>query len=87
MNQQNVSGVIYYPYVTLSVIIVGSDACIRIWTLHSGELMRYIEPSEYGAAGSHDLPTICYSETLGGKQFNPSLLVGINNRIVQFTIP
>ena len=67
-------------------IIVGSDACIRFWSLHSGEFARCIEPLEYGLRGGcKPLPTICYSETLGGEQFNPSLLVGVSNQIVQFS--
>lgn len=72
---------IYYCF-----IVVGNDACIRLWGLFSGELARCIEPVECGLRrGCKVLPTICYSETFGGQQFNPSLLVAVNNQIVQFS--
>ena len=68
------------------LIVVGSDAHIRFWSLRSGELARCIEPLECGLReGCNPLPTICYSKTLGGEQFNPSLLVGVSNQIVQFS--
>lgn len=68
------------------LIVVGSDARIRFWSLLSGELARCIEPLECGLReGSKPLPTICYSEILGGEQFNPTLLVGVSNHIVQFS--
>ena len=65
--------------------VVGTDACIRTWLLRTGELARCVEQQEYGFKWNYPLPTVCYSETLGGQQFNPSLLICINNRMVQFS--
>ena len=74
-----------------SPCIVGSDLCVRFWSLRVGSLLRTIEPAEYAVSpASHAepvlteyaspptssiLPIVCYSDTLGGCKGFPGCLI------------
>ena len=70
---------------------VGSDQCVRFWSLRMGSLLRTIGRAEYATspAGhaepilteyaspptSSTLPIVCYSDTLGGRKGFPGCLI------------
>lgn len=82
--------------------LVGSDRCIRLWSLRAGNLLRTIDPTEYTTTpantstiepaeyaappASSGLPVVCYSDTLGGHRGYPGLVVAIGEQVSIFRL-
>lgn len=55
--------------------LVGSDSNIRYWSIRTGDMLCCLNP------GTHEMPHITYTDSLGGTHGKPSLVLTSNSSI------